>query len=657
MWPMLLDYTKEECKRILRKLELEAYSSVISALRAQGELTKEKKKLLQELCSTLRYIIPTERHRAEIRRAVNDEKLYTIAEIMGGSGSASDWAIEGRRLIPLLPRLVPQTAFSANANNAATSALQHNAKLQSPHTTGQKRVKTSSELVKTSSTAVNGSPSPSKQSQPSNSQCNVVFSSGMSIQIKDGMESETPSKNKKLKRSSDQSPHHKVSQEVASSHSISPVSTLSSSSTGTTRTVSIPIGANPMKITLNSPTNQKSTSTSTIAKSNSSINMSTQKVILVSTSGASLPPSILHRSLSIPVVKTVSATKTTASTGLSKFAPVFLLKKVLLFFFFHKAVKIITRTVPSGKLLPKSSSGMSQNITLTSGSSTARVVNVVTSQSGRSITSSSGDPSVVVVNAKALQSGAFKLGNAAASNVVRQAVNQVIAAGGSGNKPNVIVVKQSQLFPNSGNIFGRVMYGGQKPVSVSGNTSVKAITSSDQSLLKTLSLSASEPPNKCYIIGLNNCHICQVVMSLLPPRSFHVKSNNGSRPSQIVISIQHSSSSCHIFEAKVVNHDSPLNFVLSLSLDFSQILAPSPFLQVVSPNSPLPSSTEVKQSASKPNTLLADLMQASGIIYDNINMDVSSGSFNQEASVIPEKPPGTTDETKCINTPLKELSE
>ncbi|KAG1651043.1 BRCA2-interacting transcriptional repressor EMSY [Nymphon striatum] len=614
MWPMLLDYTKEECKRILRKLELEAYSSVISALRAQGELTKEKKKLLQELCSTLS--IPTERHRAEIRRAVNDEKLYTIAEIMGGSGSASDWAIEGRRLIPLLPRLVPQTAFSANANNAATSALQHNAKLQSPHTTGQKRVKTSSELVKTSSTAVNGSPSPSKQSQPSNSQCNVVFSSGMSIQIKDGMESETPSKNKKLKRSSDQSPHHKVSQEVASSHSISPVSTLSSSSTGTTRTV-----------------------------------------ILVSTSGASLPPSILHRSLSIPVVKTVSATKTTASTGLSKFAPVFLLKKVLLFFFFHKAVKIITRTVPSGKLLPKSSSGMSQNITLTSGSSTARVVNVVTSQSGRSITSSSGDPSVVVVNAKALQSGAFKLGNAAASNVVRQAVNQVIAAGGSGNKPNVIVVKQSQLFPNSGNIFGRVMYGGQKPVSVSGNTSVKAITSSDQSLLKTLSLSASEPPNKCYIIGLNNCHICQVVMSLLPPRSFHVKSNNGSRPSQIVISIQHSSSSCHIFEAKVVNHDSPLNFVLSLSLDFSQILAPSPFLQVVSPNSPLPSSTEVKQSASKPNTLLADLMQASGIIYDNINMDVSSGSFNQEASVIPEKPPGTTDETKCINTPLKELSE
>lgn len=58
---------------------------------------------------------------------------------MGGSGTTSDWAIEGRRLIPLMPRLVPQTVFSGNADTAATSALQHNAKLPPPHTTGQKR--------------------------------------------------------------------------------------------------------------------------------------------------------------------------------------------------------------------------------------------------------------------------------------------------------------------------------------------------------------------------------------------------------------------------------------------------------------------------------------------------------------------------------------
>lgn len=58
--------------------ELEAYSSLVSALRAQGELSKEKRKLLQDLASTLN--ISMERHRAEVRRAVNDEKLATIAE-------------------------------------------------------------------------------------------------------------------------------------------------------------------------------------------------------------------------------------------------------------------------------------------------------------------------------------------------------------------------------------------------------------------------------------------------------------------------------------------------------------------------------------------------------------------------------------------------
>lgn len=58
--------------------ELEAYGSLVSALRAQGELSKEKRKLLQDLASTLN--ISMERHRAEVRRAVNDEKLATIAE-------------------------------------------------------------------------------------------------------------------------------------------------------------------------------------------------------------------------------------------------------------------------------------------------------------------------------------------------------------------------------------------------------------------------------------------------------------------------------------------------------------------------------------------------------------------------------------------------
>uniref|UniRef100_A0A8C0JK09 EMSY transcriptional repressor, BRCA2 interacting n=1 Tax=Canis lupus dingo TaxID=286419 RepID=A0A8C0JK09_CANLU len=111
VWPTLLDLSRDECKRILRKLELEAYAGVISALRAQGDLTKEKKDLLGELSKVLS---------------------------MSGPNSSSEWSIEGRRLVPLMPRLVPQTAFTVTANAVANAAIQHNASLPVPAETGSK---------------------------------------------------------------------------------------------------------------------------------------------------------------------------------------------------------------------------------------------------------------------------------------------------------------------------------------------------------------------------------------------------------------------------------------------------------------------------------------------------------------------------------------
>jgi hypothetical protein len=51
-----VDYSRDECKRILRQLELDAYAGIVSAFRAQGDLNKEKKSLLQQLQNTLRYI-------------------------------------------------------------------------------------------------------------------------------------------------------------------------------------------------------------------------------------------------------------------------------------------------------------------------------------------------------------------------------------------------------------------------------------------------------------------------------------------------------------------------------------------------------------------------------------------------------------------------
>lgn len=58
--------------------ELEAYGSMISVLRAQGPLTDDKQKLLQQLAKLLH--ISDERHRCEIRRVANDQNLAAIAE-------------------------------------------------------------------------------------------------------------------------------------------------------------------------------------------------------------------------------------------------------------------------------------------------------------------------------------------------------------------------------------------------------------------------------------------------------------------------------------------------------------------------------------------------------------------------------------------------
>ena len=49
--------------------------------------------------------IPIERHKAEIRRAINEELLNTIAaSVCGNVNNEVEWAKEGRRIIPLLNR-------------------------------------------------------------------------------------------------------------------------------------------------------------------------------------------------------------------------------------------------------------------------------------------------------------------------------------------------------------------------------------------------------------------------------------------------------------------------------------------------------------------------------------------------------------------------
>ncbi|XP_071362689.1 BRCA2-interacting transcriptional repressor EMSY isoform X3 [Trachinotus anak] len=296
VWPTILDLGRDECKRILRKLELEAYAGVISALRAQGDLTKDKKDLLGELTKILG--ISTERHRAEVRRAVNDERLTTIAYHMSGPNSSSEWSIEGRRLVPLMPRLVPQTAFTVTANAVASATANQNASLPLPAETGNKEVVvcysyTSTTCTSTSATATSGTIGATVKSPrpPSPSSNVVVLPSGSTVYVKSVSCSDEDEKPRKRRRtnSSSSSPVmlkevSKVSPPVSKNITVPVSGSPKMSNIMQSIANSLPPHLSPVKITFTKPTIQTTSTT-------------TQKVIIVTTSPSSnFVPNILSKS-------------------------------------------------------------------------------------------------------------------------------------------------------------------------------------------------------------------------------------------------------------------------------------------------------------------------------------------------------------------------
>uniref|UniRef100_A0A7N8XKC9 BRCA2-interacting transcriptional repressor EMSY n=1 Tax=Mastacembelus armatus TaxID=205130 RepID=A0A7N8XKC9_9TELE len=296
VWPTILDLGRDECKRILRKLELEAYAGVISALRAQGDLTKDKKDLLGELTKILG--ISTERHRAEVRRAVNDERLTTIAYHMSGPNSSSEWSIEGRRLVPLMPRLVPQTAFTVTANAVASATANQNASLLLPAETGNKEVVvcysyTSTTCTSTSATATSGTIGATVKSPrpPSPSSNVVVLPSGSTVYVKSVSCSDEDEKPRKRRRTNSSSSSPVMLKEVSKvSPAVSKNITVPVSGSPKMSNImqsianSLPPHLSPVKITFTKPTIQTTSTT-------------TQKVIIVTTSPSpNFVPNILSKS-------------------------------------------------------------------------------------------------------------------------------------------------------------------------------------------------------------------------------------------------------------------------------------------------------------------------------------------------------------------------
>ncbi|XP_055596071.1 mucin-2 [Uranotaenia lowii] len=138
MWPMKLDLTRQECRGVLRRLELECYASVMSTFRAQGSLCKEKSRILEDLRKVMH--ISQDRHKAEARRVANDEQLNTVAELLNGPNTYQDWCREGRRTFPILPRTTPYTALSYISNAVSEQIARINNKLPHPWETSQNRL-------------------------------------------------------------------------------------------------------------------------------------------------------------------------------------------------------------------------------------------------------------------------------------------------------------------------------------------------------------------------------------------------------------------------------------------------------------------------------------------------------------------------------------
>ncbi|KAL9648091.1 hypothetical protein ABK040_007457 [Willaertia magna] len=77
--PSQMNNTSEhQLLKRLKQYEINAYSSVVTAFRAQGEITWEKVKLLTQLQQILH--ISTKRHSAELLRAESDTKIQQVAQ-------------------------------------------------------------------------------------------------------------------------------------------------------------------------------------------------------------------------------------------------------------------------------------------------------------------------------------------------------------------------------------------------------------------------------------------------------------------------------------------------------------------------------------------------------------------------------------------------
>ncbi|CAG9535499.1 unnamed protein product [Cercopithifilaria johnstoni] len=133
-------YDEEDCSYMLRVLEKDAFSMVVSAFRAQGMLNDYKRILLEHLKTAL--FISNESYHSEIRQAANDEILTKIAQTLSPSyDTYAQWGIEGLDPVPHYDDIPIQEDIGDGnkvnqnvANELLRLAKAHNERLQDADT-------------------------------------------------------------------------------------------------------------------------------------------------------------------------------------------------------------------------------------------------------------------------------------------------------------------------------------------------------------------------------------------------------------------------------------------------------------------------------------------------------------------------------------------
>jgi hypothetical protein len=93
----------------IKNMGVNSYSQIVSAFRAQGDLTDDQLTIFPVLQNALG--VSRERHTAEIKRALYDEQLSEIASSINSSSNTTKWEVEANYACPTIVHHPPTTKY------------------------------------------------------------------------------------------------------------------------------------------------------------------------------------------------------------------------------------------------------------------------------------------------------------------------------------------------------------------------------------------------------------------------------------------------------------------------------------------------------------------------------------------------------------------